>query len=145
MNIVIGADHHGFRAKAYIKQYVVGIADPIAWIDVGVDTDERADYPLFGHKACQMILQGHATHGILLCGTGIGMSIVANRYKGIYAGLAWNKYVAIASKQDDNTNVLVLPSDFISNEQAVQIINAWLAAHFKGGHYQTRIDMIDVK
>ena len=145
MNIVIASDHRGFRLKAYLKQYVVGIDNPIAWIDVGADTDERSDYPLFGHKACDVMLSGQASHGILLCGSGIGMAIVANRYRGIYAGLVWNKDVAIASKQDDNTNVLVLPCDFITDEQAVEMINAWLGATFKGGHYQQRIKMIDGK
>ncbi len=143
MNIAIGTDHRGFECKAYIKQYVVGDENPIVWIDVGADNDERSDYPLFAQKVCELILKGEAEQGVLLCGSGVGMSIVANRYPKIYAALVWNEDVARISHEHDNTNVLSLPVDFITHEQAVSIVNAWLSAVFKGGRYQKRLDMID--
>jgi len=143
MNIAIGADHRGFTCKAYIKQYVVGGDDPIAWIDVGAPDEERSDYPVFAESVCRSILQGEAKKGVLICGSGIGMAIVANRFPSIYAGVAWNEDVGRLSKEHDNTNVLVIPSDFVSHEQAAAIINAWLTAEFKGGRYQERLDMIN--
>lgn len=143
MEIAIGADHRGFEMKAYLKQYVIAGDDPIAWIDVGADSNEPSDYPIFAAKVVRAILTKEAQYGILLCGTGIGMSIVANRFSTIYAGLAWDEEVARLSREDDNTNVLVLPADFVDNDAAIKICNAWLSAHFKGGRHQKRIDMIN--
>ena len=143
MKIAIGADHRGFQCKANIKQYVVGSPDPIVWIDVGAYNEERSDYPIFARAAVKAMQNRQADLGILACGSGVGMAIVANRYRGMFAGVAWNEEIARASREDDNTNILVLPSDFISHEQAVAIVNAWLNARFKGGRYQERIDMID--
>lgn len=143
MNIAIGADHRGFKLKAYIKQYVVGIDDPIAWIDVGAHNDERSDFPIFTQKVCDAIKQGEADKGILICGSGIGMSIAANRYHKIHAALVWNDEVAMLAKEHNNANVLIIPADFVSHELAVQMVNNWLKATFKGGRYQERIDMID--
>ena len=143
MNIVIGADHRGFQLKAYIKQYVVGVDNPIAWIDVGTQNEERTDYPLFSQKAAKVIKDKEAEKGILICGSGVGMSIAANRYRFIRAALVWNEEVAKHAKEDDDANVLVIPADFVSQELAVKMINIWLKATFKGGRYQERIDMID--
>ena len=143
MNIAIGADHSGFECKAYLQQYVVGAQDPIAWIDVGAINAEPSHYPLFAQAVCETILRGEAERGVLICGSGIGMSIVANRYPKIYAGLAWDEDVAKISHEHDNTNVLVLPASFITLEDATKIVNAWLGAKFKGGHYQERVDLID--
>lgn len=143
MKIAIGADHHGFAGKEYIKQHVRIKNDPIEWIDVGTFDEERTDYPIFAQKVCQATLEGQADKGILLCGTGIGMSIAANRFENIYAGLAWNEEVARLSREDDNTNILVLPSDYVSNELMVTMVQAWLSAAFNGGRHQERIAMID--
>lgn len=143
MNIAIGADHRGFALKAHIKQYVTGIDDPIAWIDVGAENEERSDFPAYTIKVCELIKQQKAQLGILACGSGVGMSIAANRYNHIYAALAWNDESARLSKEHNNANILVLPADFINQQQAVQMVNAWLAATFQGGRYQARIDMID--
>lgn len=143
MNIAIGADHRGFELKAYIKQYVVGAGDPIAWIDVGASNDERSDFPLFTNLVCQAIQKAEVDRGILICGSGIGMSIAANRYNFIHAALVWNDQVAIHAKEHNNANVLVIPADFVSHELAVSMINKWLTATFKGGRYQERIAMID--
>ncbi len=143
MNIAIGADHRGFTCKTSIKQYVVGADDPIAWIDVGAFDEERSDYPVFAEAVSRSMLQGEAQKGVLLCGSGIGMAIVANRFPGIYSGVAWNEDVGRLSKEHDNVNLLVIPTDFVSHELAAAIINAWLTAEFKGGRYQERLDMIN--
>jgi ribose 5-phosphate isomerase B len=88
-------------------------------------------------------LAGKAEYGVLLCGTGVGMAIAANRFKGIFAAVAWNEAVARASKEDDNANVLVLPADDLSEEQTLRIVSAWLGAHFKEGRYRERVAQID--
>lgn len=143
MNIAIGADHRGFQYKAYIKQYVVGGDDPIAWIDVGATNEERSDYPIFAHAVVKVMQEQEAPLGILLCGSGVGMAILANRFTGMFAGVAWNEEIARVSREDDNTNILVIPADFVTTELAARIVNTWLVARFKGGRYQQRIDMIN--
>ena len=115
----------------------------ISWIDVGAFNEERSDYPLFAQLVCKEIVQGNAKFGVLVCGTGVGMAIAANRFRGIYAALAWNEHVARLSKEDDNANVLVLPSDFVSPEESIAMIRAWLSAKFQAGRYQQRLAMID--
>lgn len=139
MNIAIGADHRGFAYKEFIKKQFPAIE----WHDVGADSAERSDYPAFSTLVCDLILQGKVQAGVLICGSGVGMAIAANRYKNIYAGVVWNEQVACVGKEDDNVNVLVIPSDFVTQEMAVACIKAWMGASFKHGRYQERIDMID--
>lgn len=139
MKIGIGADHRGYDLKQFLMQ---SFPDYI-WLDEGTHSTERTDYPLYAHKVCKAILAGTISCGILLCGTGVGMAIAANRYKGIYAALCWNDEVARLARQDDGANVLVLPSDFITYDQAALMVHAWLSAQFKGGRYQERLQLID--
>ena len=139
MKIAIGTDHRGFLHKEFIKQHM----HTIEWIDVGTHNQERTDYPIFADKVVQLMQDGQVEAGILLCASGGGMAIAANRHKHMYAVVAWNEEIAQQSKQEDNSNILVLPSDFISGEQAVNMIAIWLAQEFKGGRYAERIAMID--
>lgn len=141
MKIAIGSDHRGFEQKEFIQKNLV--ISQREWIDVGCTSSARCDYPEFAQRVAQIIQNGQADMGVLLCGTGVGMSIAANRFKGIYAGLAWNETIAKLNKEHDKVNVLVLPSDFISSEQAVAMITVWITAEFSGGRYQKRIDVID--
>ena len=139
MKISIGADHRGFQLKTNIIDHF----DQHEWLDVGAYSQERTDYPIYAKRVCSDIKQGDAERGILLCGSGVGICMAANRYKGIYAALCWNNDVACMAVEDDGANVLVLPADFISAEQAYSIIEAWLRAEFKGGLYQRRLEMMD--
>ena len=143
ITLAIGADHRGYKFKQKLLQHddLDGIA--IEWFDAGTDSKERTDYPLYVPPVCDAVLDGSADAGILLCGSGQGMAIAANRYRGIYAALVWNETVAELAKMDDGTNVLVIPADFVSEEQAVNMVAAWLAATFKGGRYAERLEMID--
>ncbi|MCX5922041.1 MAG: RpiB/LacA/LacB family sugar-phosphate isomerase [Candidatus Dependentiae bacterium] len=143
MKIVIGADHRGFSHKACIKERVQVADKSIEWLDVGAYNADRSDYPVFVEAVCQALLERRADFGILLCGSGVGMSIAANRFPGIYAALAWNEEVARMSRQDDNANILVLPADFVSHEQAIAMVKSWLQATFKQGRYQERLTMVD--
>jgi len=141
MQISIGADHRGFEHKDFIIKNLN--VDEIRWNDVGCFTQERCDYPEFAYLVVQSVLVEKADLGILLCGSGIGMVIAANRFKGIYAGLVWNEEVARLARRDDNVNVLVLPANFISLEKSLVIIAAWLKTEFLGKQYQKRLEMID--
>ena len=139
MKISIGTDHRGYDQKNGI---IKNITDN-EWIDVGCFSHERCDYPEFAKLVVDLVREKKTDLGVLLCGSGIGMSIAANRFKGIYAGLVWSAEVAIKAREDDNVNILVLPSDFIADEQSILIVRAWLQAEFKGGRYQKRLAMID--
>jgi ribose 5-phosphate isomerase B len=139
MNIAIGTDHRGFQHKEYIKLQM----QSISWIDVGAYDEERSDYPLFAQRVCEAMQTQTADVGILICATGVGMAIAANRYPKIYAALAWNIEIALQSKTHDGANVLVLPSDYVSYEEAVDMIEVWLHAAFRGERYQQRLAMID--
>jgi ribose 5-phosphate isomerase B len=141
MKIAIGTDHRGFAHKEFIIKQM----SSIEWIDVGTDSTDRTDYPLYADKVVELMANGHADYGILLCASGGGMAIAANRHAHIYAVVAWNVEIARQCKAEDNANVLVLPSDFVTHDDAVAMIEAWLAETFKGGRYAERIAMIDEK
>jgi len=138
--IAIGADHRGFALKEFIKQT---LDTDIIWTDVGCTSDERCDYPEFAVAVAQRVQKHEDDRGILLCGSGVGMSIVANRFDGIYAALAWDEIIARLSHEDDNSNILVLPADFVSQERVVDMIRTWLQSSFSGGRYAERIKQID--
>ena len=111
MTLVIGADHRGFELKKHIMGVTHVGSTQMSWLDVGAFTPERSDYPEFAIAACHALQAGKAGGGILLCGTGAGMAIAANRFEGIFAALVWTVELAVLSKTHDNANVLVLPSD----------------------------------
>lgn len=138
MKIAIGSDHRGFALKQYIKS----VSD-LPLIDVGSFSDDRVDYPVYVRLVCDLIIKKEATVGILLCASGIGMSIAANRFKHIYGALAWNEQVARAAKEDDNANILIIPAEYVSHQDALRMIDAWLKASFKQGRYLDRIELID--
>jgi ribose 5-phosphate isomerase B len=139
MRIAIGTDHRGFQHK----EFIIKNMSEVTWFDQGCFSTQRCDYPPFAKAVVQLVLQEKVEYGVLLCGSGIGMSIAANRFKGIYAGLVWNPEVARMAREDDNVNILVLPADFISYQQAVICIRSWLDASFKGERYQERLAMLD--
>ena len=141
MKIAIGTDHRGFAHKEYIKQQCVDHQ----WTDVGAYDDQRSDYPLYAKQVVNLMLSGEVDCGVLLCSTGIGMAIVANRYPSIYAAVVWNEEIARQAKAEDNMNVLVLSSDCVTLDQSVGISQVWLATSFKGGRYAKRLAMIDTK
>lgn len=144
LKIVIGSDHRGFNLKKNIIKYKnIGNID-ISWIDVGTNSLERTDYPIYGKLAVEKMLKKEADLGILICGSGIGMAVVANRYNYIYAGVVFNKDIAKAAKEDDNVNVLVFPADFIGSLDYIEVISIWLNSQFKGGRYQERLDMLKI-
>lgn len=139
LKIAIGSDHRGFD----LKQKIIMAHKEISWIDVGCYGYEPVDYPDYSHAVCEAVLSRKAHYGILLCGSGIGMSIAANRYPGIYAALCWNETIAREAKEDDNANILVLSADIVDENKAADIIKSWISASFKGGNYEQRLRKIE--
>ncbi len=145
MRIAIGTDHRGFELKNGIKQKIThdDKGNEIQWGDVGCFSAESCDYPVEAKYVVDAIQSGDAQLGILLCGTGVGMAIAANRFSGIYAALVWDVTTARLAREHDVANVLVLPADFITHDQAYVMINTWLSSQFEGGRHKRRIDQID--
>ena len=143
MKIVIASDHRGYQLKQQIiASYDTTMGD-IEWINVGCDSIDSCDYPIYAHKAMQMMQSGFAEYAILLCNTGVGMSIVANRYSEIYGALCWNQETARLSKEHDNANVLIIPAGYVSLDEASIMITAWKTATFLGGRHADRLKQID--
>ena len=109
----------------------------------GNDPEKPDDYPDYAHPLAKEVSDGQAKRGILLCGSGVGMDIVANRYRGVRAALAWEPEIAALSRQHNNSNVLVVPARFVSDEQGLAIMKAWLDAKFEGGRHERRVKKID--
>lgn len=139
--IAIGSDHGGFKLKEEIKKYLD--ENDIKYKDYGTFDEERTDYPIYAEKVAKAIQSKECDEGILICKSGAGMTITANKFKGIRATIGFNKEVTIASKADDDVNVLVLSSEYMNISQAVAIVRVWLATEFKGGRYEERLQMIE--
>jgi ribose 5-phosphate isomerase B len=142
MKIFIGADHRGFTLKKEIVKFLLAKGSQV--FDVGTDTkDKPCDYPEISLKVAKGILSCRGSRGILICMTGIGHSIAANRFRGIRAALCYNKKAAIFSRAHNDANVLILGSAFVSKKEMMEIINTWLKAPFEGGRHLRRIKQID--
>ena len=139
--IAIASDHAGPDYKARLIEYLTGKG--YTCINLGTDTDASVDYPIYADKVCQKITSGEADLGILICGTGIGMSIAANKHKGIRAGLCGDPESASLTRQHNNANVLCMGARIISFEKAIEITDAFLGAEFLGGRHQRRVDMLE--
>lgn len=138
MKIAIGSDHRGFHLKQLIQAHFVDYQ----WLDCGTSSDARVDFPDFAHLACQSMIQKKVDLGILLCGSGIGMTIAANRYPEIFAGNCWSPEIARLAKAHDHINFLVLPADFITTDQAYDIVVTWLETEQLEGQYRERLNKI---
>jgi len=141
--IPIGADHAGFVLKARLVEELVRLGyDPD---DVGTHSSESTDYPDFAHVVADKVARGEARRGVLLCGTGLGMSYAANRHYGVRAAVAWSVDIALLAREHNDANVLVLPARFVTEDQGLEILKTWLATPFEGGRHQRRIDKIEVE
>ena len=138
--IAMASDHAGFELKENLKQYLAEKGYDI--LDFGTDSEESCDYPDFAHPAARAIEDGTADFGVCMCGSGNGMQITLNKHQGIRAALCWKPELASLAKQHNNANVLVLPARFVTYNEAVDIVDAYLNATFEGGRHQRRIDKI---
>ena len=139
--IAIGADHGGYKLKEEIKRYLE--EKGIEYMDVGTNSEERTDYPIYAAKVAEKIQSKECDKGILLCRSGYGMTVVANKYRGIRAASVHDEESAKFAKADDDINVITLGGDYLTVNQAICIIRNWLGTEFKGGRYKERLDMIE--
>lgn len=140
MKIAVGSDHRGFPHKQSILEALA--ADGHEGVDCGCPGPESADYPDAALAASEMVARGEADGGVLICGSGIGMSIAANKVRGIRASLCFTEQQARTTRQHNDSNVLCLSGDGIDEPTAVAVTRAWLGAEFEGGRHQRRIDKI---
>ncbi len=140
--IGIACDHAGYEMKEFLVGYLG--AQGYEVLDFGTDSPESVDYPDFAHPLAEAVESGELPLGIALCGTGEGMSMTLNKHQGIRAGLAWAPEIGALIRQHNNANVLVLPARFITNDEAVNILDTFLATEFEGGRHQRRIDKMAV-
>lgn len=141
MKIALGSDHAGFHLKEKIKEFLVSKGYQV--IDVGAISSEPTDYPIYAKDVATLVQRGEAQYGILICGTGIGMCITANKFKGIYAALCTDEYMAKVSKLHNNANVLCLGGRVLGDELAFSIVDAWLSYDFEGGRHKRRVKIIE--
>lgn len=139
--IAIGADHGGYKLKEEIKKYFE--KNNIKYKDFGTDSEERTDYPIYAKKVAESIKNGESEKGILICRSGYGMTVVANKFKGIRAASVTSEQFAISAKADDDINVITLSGDCTKIDEAIKIIEAWNNTAFKGGRYKERLDMLE--
>ena len=140
MKIAIGSDHAGYELKAYLGQMLAGQHE---LVDVGTDSpDSSVDYPDYATKVARLVVSGEAERGILVCGTGVGMSIAANKIGGIRAALAFDLYTAMQSRRHVDANILVLGALVTGKGLAAEIARVWLETPFEGGRHEGRIEKI---
>lgn len=138
MKLSIGCDHAGFQLKEFLKSNF----KDIEWLDKGCYSTDSVDYPDFAHAVATSIEGGESSMGILICGSGNGISMSANKHAGIRAAIAWKPELASLARQHNDANILSLPARFISEQEAVEIVKAFLDAKFEGGRHQGRVDKI---
>lgn len=141
MRIAIASDHGGFELKEIVKKHLEERGLEVA--DLGTHSDASVDYPVYGKACGEAVVNGEADCGIVVCGTGIGISIAANKVKGVRCGLCTSVEMAQLTKQHNNANVLALGGRTTAPELALQIVDAWLDTEFEGGRHERRTDMLD--
>ncbi len=140
MKIALGSDHRGFPLKQQLQQWLRHRGHEL--VDDGTNDDSSVDYTDFAAQVCCQIIQGEVERGILICGTGIGMSIAANKFPGIRAATCDNERTAEICRRHNDVNVLCLSGDTLELPQAERIVNVWIETPFEGGRHQRRIDKI---
>ena len=139
--IAIGSDHGGYKLKEEIKKYLSEIG--IEYKDFGTDSEERTDYPIYAKKVAESIQNKECDKGILICRSGYGMSMVANKFKGIRSAPCFEETAAKFSRMHNDANVLALGADYVTTSKAIQIVRMWLATEFEGGRHSERLALIE--
>ena len=139
--IALGSDHGGYKLKEEIKKYLDELG--IEYKDFGTYSEERTDYPIYAEKVAKAIQSKECDRGILACRSGFGMTVAANKFKGIRASVITSAEAAKFAKADDDINCIALGGDYISTNEAINIVRNWLGTEFKGGRYLERIEMIE--
>ncbi|MGE5092909.1 MAG: ribose 5-phosphate isomerase B [Bacillota bacterium] len=137
----IASDHAGFELKQRLVTELRALGfEPL---DLGTDSTASTDYPDYAHAVADRVGNGAAQRGVLICGTGLGMSYAANRHSGVRGAVVWNDDIARLSRQHNDANILILPARFVSADDAVTILRTWLATAFEGGRHAARVAKID--
>ena len=140
MRIAIGRDHRGYQLKQQLGDLLRSKGHEVE--DVGANGEESVDYPDFAEQVARKISSGQIDRGILICGTGIGMAITANKFKGVRAGTCTDEVTAEISRRHNNLNVLCLSADMVSPRTAERMVQIWIDTEFEGGRHQRRLDKI---
>ncbi|MFO7881822.1 MAG: ribose 5-phosphate isomerase B [Kosmotogaceae bacterium] len=141
MKIAIGSDHAGFDLKEHVKEYFK--KKEIDIIDYGTDNDRSVDYPDYGKKVAKAVQSGEVDRGIVICGTGIGMSMVTNKYRNIRAALCLYPKMAEMARRHNNANVLAMGGRLVAHQLALDIVEVFLNTDFDGGKHKRRVEKID--
>jgi ribose 5-phosphate isomerase B len=140
-HIAIASDHAGFALKETLERALGELGYDVD--DLGTNSTESADYADFAHPLAKRVSDGRVQRGVLLCGTGLGMSYTANRYPHVRAAVAWSTEIAKLAREHNDANVLVLPARFVTESEGVAILKTWLATPFEGGRHARRVDKIE--
>jgi ribose 5-phosphate isomerase B len=140
--VILGSDHAALILKAAIKKRLDERS--IAWIDVGTDCETSCDYPKYAHDLCKMVLETPDALGVLCCGTGLGMSMAANRHQGVRAALCYNEFTARMAREHNNANVLCMGERVLGLGLALATLDAFLDTPFAGGRHERRVNMIEL-
>jgi len=139
--ILIASDHAGFELKEKLEAELLSLG--YAVLDLGPDSDASADYADYAHPLAERVSNGEANRGVLLCGTGLGMSYTANRYPHVRAAIAWTPEIATLAREHNDANVLVVPARFVGDDEGRAILKAWLDTPFAGGRHARRVAKIE--
>lgn len=139
--IPIASDHAGFEMKEHLRRALTEMGYDVE--DLGTHSPASTDYPDYAHPLAEQVEQGKAKRGVLLCGTGLGMSYAANRHPGVRAAVVWTPEIASLARKHNDANVLVLPARFVSEEDGVAILKTWLDTEFEGGRHGRRVEKIE--
>jgi len=139
--IAVGSDHAGFKLKNQILVHLLEMGHEPQ--DFGPDSADSVDYPDYAHAVAESVVKAENQLGILICGSGNGVCMAANKHKGVRAALCWKPEIAALARQHNDANIICIPARFVTSRNALDIINAWLEAEFEGGRHQNRVEKID--
>jgi ribose 5-phosphate isomerase B len=140
MKIALAADHAGYEEKEKIKKTLDSLG--VEYFDMGTTSTDSVDYPDFAKKVGEAVSDGEFEQGLLVCGSGTGMAIAANKIHGVRAAVAWSPDIARLAREHNDANVLSLPARFMSDEEAAKVLKAWFDAKFEGGRHERRVEKI---
>ena len=138
--IPIGCDHAGFEMKNAVIEHLTNKGYEMK--DFGCYSEESIDYPDFGHPVADLVEKNEGTLGILICGSGNGINMTANKHQGVRSALCWKKELAVLARQHNNANILALPARFVSIEEGIAMVDAFLSTEFEGGRHANRVNKI---
>ena len=140
IKVAVGCDHGGFILKESVVSTLERLGAEV--VDLGCYDESSVDYPVYGEKVARSVASGECALGVIMCGTGIGISIAANKVRGVRAAVVTNTYMAELTKNHNNANIIALGGRVISPDEAAAIVEAWYTAEYEGGRHQRRLDMI---